>query len=172
MLLAVHAAQILFALLCARLVVRKLRQLAVADYQTQMVDAADDALQGGGDVGAFVDTAALDARHHAVAGVRVIRGMASVAGAVGLLAAMLHYFVLLHGDAGRSAASLAVAEDDANQGALVSMAIGLSTALSLFAVSRVIRRKVLIRLDEIASFGDQLEAAARRPEQWTTGTEE
>lgn len=172
MLPAVHAAQVLFALVCARLVMRKLRQLSDADYQADMLDAAEDALRGGGDVGAFVDTAALDARHRAVEGVRVIRGMASVAGAVGLLAAMVHHFVLLHGDPSRSAVALGAAEEGANLGAFLSMAIGLGTALALFAASRVLRRKVLVRLEAIAAFGDQLEAAAERPEQWTARAEE
>lgn len=139
----------------------------VSSYHHELLEAALDAIEGGGDVGSFVHTASLDARHRAIAGVRVIRGFATLAGALGLLGAMTHHFWLLHADHGPSLSALAAAEQEANQGAVLSMAIGLGTALLLFLASRVIRGRVVARLAEIARFAGELEAAATLREQWT-----
>lgn len=201
MLPAVHTAQVVLSLMAARMVARKLGQLATpgaradhdttanrmltaleqndrdtlealaqtagSDYRHELIEAALEAIDGDGDVGSFIHTASLDARHRAIAGVRVIRGFATLAGALGLLGAMTHHFWLLHADHGPTVAALAAAEASANTGALVSMVIGLGTALLLFLSSRVIRGRVIARLAEIARFADQLEAAATRREQWT-----
>lgn len=193
------------ALLCLRLVLRKLQQVrpggeasaaaarrlvaaiergdaeglsaAVAaekatGYQLDLLEAAIEALSGGGDVGAFVHTATLDARHQAISGVRVIRGMATLAGTAGLLGAMVHHFALIHGDHGPGPFAWAAAEESANRGALLSMGLGLGTALGLFAASRTIRRRVIARLTEITDFGERIEAAVARSEQWTAPSEE
>lgn len=140
---------------------------AARSYHHELLEAALDAIDGGGDVGSFVHTASLDARHRAIAGVRIIRGFATLAGALGLLGAMTHHFWLLYADHGPSLSALSAAEQEANQGAVLSMAIGLGTALLLFLASRVIRGRVLARLDDIARFAEQLEAAAAHREQWT-----
>jgi hypothetical protein len=136
-------------------------------YQRELLEAAIDGLEGGGDVGSFIHTASLDAQHQALAGARVIRGFATLAGALGLLGAMVHHFWLLHADHGPSTAALLAAEKSANTGALVSMGLGLGTALFLFIGSRVIRARVLARLGAITRFAAALEAAAQRCEQWT-----
>lgn len=137
------------------------------DYQRELLEAAIDGLEGGGDVGSFIHTASLDAQHRALAGARVIRGFATLAGALGLLGAMTHHFWLLHADHGSGSAGMLSAEKSANAGALVSMGIGLGTALFLFVSSRVIRSRVLTRLGAITRFAAALEAAVQRRQQWT-----
>ncbi|MBK8410473.1 MAG: hypothetical protein IPL19_21185 [Sandaracinaceae bacterium] len=136
-------------------------------YQRELLEAAIDGLDGGGDVGSFIHTASLDAQHRALAGARVIRGFATLSSALGLVGAMAHHFWLLHSDHGPSTAALLAAEKSANAGALVSMGIGLGTALLLYLASRVIRTRVLARLSAISRFAAALEAAALRCEQWT-----
>ncbi len=138
-----------------------------SDYHHEILEAAIEALEGEGDVGAFVHTASLDAQHRTLAGVRVIRGFATLAGTLGLLGAMTHHFWLLHADHGPSLDGLTRAEEDANAGALISMGIGLATGLLLFLASRVIRGRAIARLAEIVRFADEVEATAARRQQWT-----
>ncbi len=195
MLGTVLAAQVALALIAARMVFVKLREIAwthrvdsgvllgearaaLADddlarlqelsaaaapsYLGSVLEAGVDALEGGGDPGAFLYTAALEARHRAIHGVKLIRGMASLAGAGGLLGAMAHHFYLMYGDHGLRGLHRAALEPEATRGALLSMALGMATAIFLFASSRVIRREVVARVSEVAQAAELLEEAFGR----------
>jgi hypothetical protein len=201
MLIAVHTVQVLFLLVSARLVVRKLRQLKgpaeipraaaapeqllaalrqgdapalaaflskpMPGFQRDLLEAAIDGLTGEGDAGSFVHTASLEAQHEAIAGARVIRGFATLAGTLGLLGAMAHQFWLLSRDPGAETLGFSAAREGANEGAFLSMGLGLGTAVFLFASSRIIRTRIVARLRAIADFARSLEAAVERCEEWT-----